>query len=62
MVSIVNFRGENMRQERPSIGKSLRTAGVLLIIVSFFVEQKVQFGLFGIGLFVLGTLQLKRPR
>ncbi|GAB6157652.1 hypothetical protein JCM39194_08520 [Desulfotomaculum varum] len=50
-----------MQRERPSLAKSLRTAGILLIIISFFVDQKVEFGLFGIALFVLGTMQFKKP-
>lgn len=51
-----------MQRERPSITKSLRVAGILLIIISFFVERGVEFGLLGIGLFVLGTMQFKWPR
>lgn len=51
-----------MKRERPSIAKSLRTTGILFIIISFFVEQKVEFGLLGIGFFALGTIQIKWPR
>ncbi|PHJ37094.1 hypothetical protein P378_18750 [Desulforamulus profundi] len=50
-----------MQRERPSISKSLRTTGIIFIIISFFVDQKVEFGLLGIAFFVLGTIQFKRP-
>lgn len=51
-----------MDDKRPSISKSLRTTGILFIIISFFVEEKVEFGLLGIGFFVLGTMQFKWPK
>lgn len=51
-----------MNRGRPSIAKSLRTTGILFIIISFFVSQKVEFGLLGIGFFVLGTIQIRWPK
>ncbi len=51
-----------MQRERPSLSKSLRVTGILFIILSFFVDRTVEFGLLGIGFFVLGTMQFKWPR
>ncbi|AEG60084.1 hypothetical protein [Desulforamulus ruminis] len=48
--------------EQRSLSKTLRTTGLLFIVVSFFVERSIEFCLLGIAFFVLGTIQLKRPR
>lgn len=49
-------------ERQPSIARSLRITGVLFIIISFFVDQKVEFGLLGIAFFALGSVQFKRHR
>lgn len=48
--------------EQRSLAKTLRNTGMLFIIVSFFVDRQVEFGLLGVAFFALGTIQLKRFR
>lgn len=44
------------------LSRSLRITGVLFIIISFFLEPHVVYGMLGVTFFVVGTLQKKKGR